>query len=150
MAPVTIVFDGDAPVVSIVALPIDEAHRLVGDHDYLALLRLAAHADAGAAWSVTASPGVVMLRGVSVDGVFAGIAGGTASLWRDAGLGIPSYAPERLAREAAAWIASLRHGAPLLPTGPVGRARAALARAIAGIVAPRLVGDGMSAAPPPS
>ncbi len=127
--------DGQEPRISIAVVPVDEAHGLIEQGDYAALLEVPCHRDAPrGCLCLTVSPGVVLLR----TPFFAGIAGGTASLWQDARIGRPSYAPRALLAETMAFLAWLRRAPPEPVSGVVGEARQHLAHALRLIAAPSL------------
>jgi hypothetical protein len=110
------------------AYGIDEAHAIVGQNGYPALLWPLL---GDGAFGVAVTPWVVCAH---VD-TFDGIVGGTTALWTTAALPSPGTTDRALLVQAAAWLASVRRVPTSFELGPVSgdvsAARMRLARAVA-------------------
>lgn len=106
-----------------------DAHNLVGERGYAALLApLLGDTDENAI-AVAVTPWVVALRVPRpfLPSPFEGLAGGTAALWWAGGLGKPAQDEDALVVQAVSWLAACRRLPASLGshTGPVGAARIA-------------------------
>lgn len=122
---------------------LEEAHAIVGDGGYPGLL-WPLLGDAGdGSLGVAVTPWVVCLHVPAplLPTSFDGIAGGTTALWWAAALPAPATTDAALLVQAVAWLAACRRLPSSLgpDTGPVGRARLALGKALARWTAPSVV-----------
>jgi hypothetical protein len=126
---------GDAPRLLVAALDLSEAHHLIAQGGYPALLDLPGARAGGeggaplAPLTLTVTPWALSLR----QEPFGGVLGSTVALWQDLALARPALAPERLLLQAIKWIGLVRAHPTRLRAGngPVARARFAFALTLA-------------------